>query len=165
MIQTIREWLASLEQRERRLVITGAVLLSLMIFYVAIWEPLAGSVEGLRATTRDQQTTLAWMKQAAVEIKKLRGNSGRTKTASGQSLLALVDRTAKSGGLGAALKRVQPDGEQKVRVWMEGASFDDVIRWLVQMETRHGVGIESSVFEVKENAGIVDARLVLEASI
>jgi general secretion pathway protein M len=164
MTQTIRNWLAGLDQRERRLVITGAALFAIMILYVAIWEPLTGSVENLRATSRDQQAALGWMKQAAAEIQQLRGKKVRSQAASGQSLLTLVDRTAKSSGLGTAMKRVQPDGEKKVRVWMEGASFDDVIRWLVQLESRHGVGIESSVFELKENAGRVDAQLVLEAS-
>lgn len=165
MMQSIREWLASLEPRERRLVISGAVLLIVMILYVAIWEPLTSSVEDLRATSRDQQTTLAWMKTASTEIRQLLGSQGRAKAASGQSLLTLVDSTAKSSGLGTAVKRVQPDGDRKVRVWMEGASFDEVIRWLVQLESRHGIGIESSVFELKENAGRVDARLVLEASV
>lgn len=163
-MQSVRDWLAGLEQRERHLVISGAVLLIIMILYVAIWEPLTSSVEKLRATARDQQTALVWMKQASSEIRRLRGSQGRKALASGQSLLTLVDSTAKSSGLGGAMKRVQPDGENKVRVWMEGASFDEVIRWLVQLESSHGVGIESSVFELKENAGRVDARLVLEAS-
>lgn len=163
MMQNIQEWLASLEQRERRLVITGAVLAAIMILYLAIWSPLSSSVENLRVTTQEQETTLVWMRQAAQEVKKLRG-SGRTKPASGQSLLTLVDRTAKAGRLGPAVKRVQPDGEQKVRVWMEAASFDDVVRWLVLLETRHGIGIESTVFEVKDSPGRVDVRLVLEAS-
>lgn len=165
MIQALREWFAGLEQRERRLVLTGAVLLIIMILYVAIWEPLANSVDDLRVATREQKTTLMWMSQAAKELRQLRGSSGRSKSMNGQSLLTVVDRTAKTGQLGTALKRVQPDGEQKVRVWMEGASFDDVIRWLVLLESRYGIGIESSVFEVKENAGSVDVRLVLEASI
>lgn len=164
MKQTIRTWLEGLDQRERRLVITGAALFVILILYVAIWEPLTNSVENLRTTSRDQQATLGWMKQAAAEIQQLRGKKGRSQATSGQSLLTLVDRTAKSSGLGTAMKRVQPDGEKKVRVWMEGASFDDVIRWLVQLESRHGVGIESTVFELKENAGRVDAQLVLEAS-
>lgn len=164
MMQTVKEWLASLEQRERRLVYTAAVLLTITILYALIWNPLSSSVEQLRVTTREQQSTLAWMKQAAREMKSLGSRRGSAQPASGQSLLTLVDTTAKAGHLGTAVKRVQPDGEKKVHVWMEGASFDDVVRWLVLLETRHGIGIESSVIEVKESEGNVDVRLVLEAS-
>ncbi|WP_455216736.1 type II secretion system protein GspM [Kaarinaea lacus] len=163
MIQDIQRWLAGLEQRERHLVISGAVLTVIMLLYLVIWKPLTSNVDELRVSTREQQTTLIWMKQAAGEIKKLRGSGSQAKPASGQSLLTLVDTTAKAGKLGNSVKRIQPDGEQKVRVWMENASFDDVVRWLVLLETRHGVNIESSVFEVKESAGSVDVRLVLEA--
>lgn len=162
----MKEWLASLEQRERRLVISGAVLLGLMLLYVVVWEPMVDKVEGLRVSTTEQASTLLWMRQAAQEVKKLRGSGGAiTKSTGGQSLLTLVDRTAKSGRLGAALKRVQPDGERRVRVWMEAASFDDVMHWLVLLDTRHGVQIESSVFEMKQDPGRVDARLVFEVAV
>ena len=161
----MKEWLASLDQRERRLVITGAVLLGLMLMYVAVWEPITGTVENLRVSTTEQASTLRWMRQAAQDIKKIRGSGGkRAKSIGGQSMLSLIDRTAKSGSLGTALKRVQPDGEERVRVWMEAANFDEVIKWLVLLDSRYGVDIESSVFEVKQESGRVDARLVFEAA-
>ena len=161
----MKEWFAGLEQRERRLVMGAAALLLVMLLYVAAWEPLVNNVGELRDATAHQRETLLWMQQAAREVKQLRGAGGaRTRPASGQSLLSLVDRTAKSGKLGTALKRVQPDGEQRVRVWLEGAGFDDVVRWLVQLERIHGVTVGDSVFEAKEEAGRVDARLVFEAA-
>ena len=161
----MKAWLASLEQRERRLVLIGAALLIVMLIYVAMWEPLVSNVENLRSSTAEQRSVLLWMQQAAQEVRQLSGASGaRINPTSGQSLLSLVDRTAKSGKLGLALKRVQPDGEQRVRVWMEGAAFDDIVSWLVQLETRYGVRIDDSVFEVKEEAGRVDARLVFEGA-
>jgi len=160
----MKAWLAGLEQRERHLVISGAVLLGLMLLYVAVWEPLTGKVDALRVSTSEQASTLRWMRQTAQEVKKLRGSGGRAKSTGGQSLLSVVDRTAKSGRLGTALKRVQPDGEKRVRVWMEAASFDDVMRWLVLLDTRYGVTVENSVFEMKQESGRVDARLVFEAT-
>jgi general secretion pathway protein M len=137
-----------------------------MLLYVGIWEPLVNKVDALRVSTAEQESLLVWMRSAAQEVKQLRGRSGQpAKPASGQSLLSLVDRTAKSGQLGPALKRVQPDGDQKVRVWLESASFDDVVRWLTTLETRHGVHVESSVFQALEATGRVDARLVFEAGV
>ena len=141
----MKEWFASLEQRERHLVTGGAVLLALMLMYLAVWEPLTNTVDNLRVSTAEQESTLQWMRQAAQEIKKLRGTgSNRAKSTGSQSLLSVVDSTAKSGSLGAALKRVQPDGEKRVRVWMEAANFDDVIKWLVLLDSRYGVGVENS---------------------
>ncbi len=161
----MKAWLAGLEPRERYMVLGGAALLAVLLVYVALWEPLVNKVERLRASTAEQQLTLAWMRSAAQEARRLRGAGGGAKTiASGQSLLSLVDRTAKAGRLGGALKRVQPDGDNKVRVWLEGAGFDDLIRWVAQLERRQGITVESSVFEAREDSGRVDGRLVFEVA-
>lgn len=164
----MKAWFASLEANERRLLMIAAPMLLLMLLYVGVWEPLANKVDDLRASTTEQESLLAWMRGAAQEVKQLRGRSGqsqRAKPTNGESLLSLVDSTAKSGQLGTALKRVQPDGEQKVRVWLEAASFDDVVRWLTALETRHGVHVVSSVFQAVEATGRVDVRLVFEADV
>lgn len=160
----MKDWFNGLEANERRMLIIGSALLLLMLVYVGIWEPLVSKRDALRVSTAEQESLLVWMRGAAQEVKKLRGRGGQAaKPASGQSLLSLVDRTAKSGQLGPALKRVQPDGEDKVGVWLESASFDDVVRWLTSLETQYGVRVESSVFQALEATGRVDVRLVFEA--
>lgn len=161
----MKAWFNHLEANERRMLIIGAPLLLVMLLYAGVWDPLVGKAEALRVSTAEQQSLLAWMRGAAQEVKQLRGSGGqRVKSASGGSLLSLVDRTAKSGRLGPALKRVQPDGEASVRVWLESASFDDTVRWLTALETRHGVRVVSSVFQALEAPGRVDVRLVFEVN-
>jgi general secretion pathway protein M len=160
----MKAWFNSREINERRMLIGGGSLLLVMFLYIGIWEPLNNKVDALRVSTAEQQSLLTWMRSAAQEVKQLRGRGGQqAKSASGGSLLSLVDRTAKSGRLGKELKRVQPDGESKVRVWLEAASFDDIVSWLTVLESRHGVSVESSVFQALEAPGRVDARLVFEA--
>jgi general secretion pathway protein M len=161
----MKAWFAGLDPRERRLVIMAAALLGVLLLYVGLWEPLVNSVDRLRSSTAQQQSVLAWMQQAAQEVKQLRGGGTVARPATGQSLLSLVDSSAKSGRLGTALKRVQPDGEQRVRVWLEAASFDDLVRWLATLQQHQGVHVVSSVFEAKEEAGRVDARIVFEAGV
>lgn len=160
----MKAWFNGLEANERRMLIGGGALLLVLLLYVGIWEPLTHKVESLRASTAEQESLLAWMRGAAKEVKQLRGRSGQqAQPTSGQSLLSLVDRTAKAGRLGTALKRVQPDGDDKVGVWLESASFDDVVRWLSSLESRQGVQVVSSVFQAKDDPGLVDVRLVFAA--
>jgi general secretion pathway protein M len=160
----MKAWFNTLAANERHMLIGGGSLLLVMFLYFGMWEPLNNKVDALRVSTAEQQSLLAWMRGAAQEVKQLRGKGGQqSKVASGGSLLSLVDRTAKSGRLGKELKRVQPDGENKVRVWLEAASFDDIVRWLAVLENRHGVSVESSVFQALETPGRVDARLVFES--
>jgi len=162
----MKAWFNGLEANERRMLIVGGGLLLVILLYMGIWEPLTDEVETLRASTAEQTALLTWMRSAAQEVKQLRGRGGQqARPASGQSLLSLVDRTAKSGRLGTALKRVQPDGDEKVGVWLEAANFDDLVRWLVALETRHSVRVVSSVFQALETPGSVNARLVFAAGV
>lgn len=161
----MKAWFESLDLRERRLLIGGGVLLLVLLLYVGIWEPLVNKVDSLRTSTAEQQTVLAEMRQMALEVKRLGGGKrSAARPASGRSLLSLVDSTAKSAQLGDALKRVQPDGEHRVQVWLEGVSFDQLVNWLVTLEQRQGIRAVSSVFEAKDEAGRIDARLVFEAA-
>lgn len=155
-------WLQGLEPRERRLLVLGTVALLVMFFYLVAWEPLAKGVEAQRHQHQQQTALLHWMEQSTAEAKRLRAATGRpAQLARGQSLLAAVDRTARSNQLGDALKRVQPDGDNQARVWLEGASFDRILRWLDALEQQQGVHVVNSVFEAGEEPGRVDARLVL----
>jgi general secretion pathway protein M len=82
----------------------------------------------------------------------------------GQSLLGVIDQTAKSSGLGAAMKRVKPEGENKVSVWMEDAAFDDMVRWLETLRRTYGVEIDNIIVDRKNVAGKVDARIEFAGS-
>lgn len=157
----MKEWLNGLEPRERRLVLAGTAITTCLLLYALAWAPFAAKVDKLRASHSEQQALLQWMQGAAKEVKQLSGAARRPgQPATGQSLLALIDSTAKAGHLGTALKRVQPDGNQRVQVWLEEAPFDDVVAWLEGLEQRQGISAESSVFSAKDMPGIVDVRLV-----
>ena len=87
-----------------------------------------------------------------------RGGPGK---AGDQSLLALVDQTARRSGLHDALRRVEPDKDSSVRVWFEGVAFDDMVRWLSDLTRNDGVGVDVVTVEKQPRSGIVNARLVL----
>ncbi len=159
----MKAWWSALAQREQRLIAAGAALLILFLLYVAIWVPLQGSRARLLAQTEEQRATLRWMQQSAAEIRQLSARGAGRQVATGQSLLGLIDQTARSERLAEAVKRVQPDGTNSVRVWLENAAFDDVMRWLGTLEQRHGVAIDTLNVERGEQPGRVAARLTLQA--
>lgn len=159
----MKAWWDGLAQREQQLVAGGAGLLILLILYVAIWLPLQSSRARLTEQFEQQRETLRWMEQSAAEIRQLSARTANRRPATGQSLLGLIDQTARAQQLSDAVKRVQPDGTHSVRVWLENAAFDDVIRWLGTLEQGHGVALEALNVERGEAAGRVSARLTLES--
>jgi general secretion pathway protein M len=158
----VKEWLANLAPRERRILAGGAVALVLLLFYLVIWQPLHSGVAQMRTSVAEQRDTLRWMREAAAEVKSL-ATSGAQGGAGlgGRSLLAVVDQSARSSNLGPALKRVEPEGQNSVRVRVEGASFDAMVGWLSGLARSSQVFATSLSIERADASGQVDARLTL----
>ncbi|NOX43715.1 MAG: type II secretion system protein M [Gammaproteobacteria bacterium] len=156
----MKTWFLGLQQQERVTVIGGAIALAIMLFYSVVWDPIHTSVAQLEKNVAKQGPLFEWMKQASNEVKELRDGQSSQKITSGQSLLSLIDSTAKEGQLGNALKRVKPDGDKKVRVWLEQASFDDMIKWLEGLNRAYTIEVSSLVIDRKDTPGIIDSRIV-----
>lgn len=157
----MKDWFMGLEIRERKLVGGGGAVLILLMFYLIIWEPIAVAYDDLQKNVAVQQETLDWMKQASRQVKALSGSSqGGIKGLGGRSLLAVVDQSARSGGLGSAIKRVEPDGSKGVKIWLEGAAFDPMALWLGALSRTYQ--IDASVITIEpQGAGRVNARMTL----
>lgn len=161
----MKDWFAGLEPRERQLIISGGVILLVMLLYLLVWEPIARDNESLKLRYQNSQQLIDWMEDAAEEAKALQTKikaSGPASKSSNQSLLGVIDRTAKSNKLGPSVKRVQPDGKTGARVWLENAVFNDVIKWLEKLQRNEGVRLVTTVIEKQDDEGLVNARLVFQ---
>ncbi len=159
----MKAWLAGLESRERLMVLAAVGVLVILLVYALLLQPFYNRHGKLRSSVAEQHETLQWMQQNAATVRQLRG-SGQTASTGlgGRSLLSVADASARSAGLGPALKRVEPEGSSGVRVWLDGAAFDSVVVWLDSLGTRYGVDVESITLEGGTN-GRVKARLTLQA--
>ena len=81
----------------------------------------------------------------------------------GRSLLSVADSEARTAALGPALKRVEPEGKDAVRVWLDGASFDALVAWLEVMSSRYAADVDTISIERAGAPGLVNARLTLRA--
>jgi general secretion pathway protein M len=162
----MKAWLYSLEPRERLMLAAGTALLVLFLLYVLVWSPLHSGYETLSNTVEEQRATALWMQESAQVLTRLkRSGNNASRGLGGKSLLSVADSTARAGGLGQALKRVEPEGSDSVRVWLDGAPFDVLVKWLGTLNTLHGVNAESVTLERDDAAGRVNARLTLQATL
>ena len=162
----MKAWLYSLEPRERMMLAAGTALLLLFLLYILVWSPLHSGYDDLKNKVKEQRATALWMHESAQTLGRLKRSSNRPpKGLGGKSLLSVADSTARAGGLGPALKRVEPEGSDSVRVWLDGAPFDVVMKWLGTLSTIHGVNAETVTMERSDAAGRVSVRLTLQATI
>jgi general secretion pathway protein M len=157
----MKAWWESLNTRERALLVSGLAVTVALLFYMLVWEPVRASRHQLQQTVATQLADLAWMRQAAQDIKRL-GNSAPGQAVSDErSLLTLVDQTAKAADLGAAMKRVAPQGDDKLSAQLDGAEFEKLIPWLIGLEQQHHLVIVSLSVDRTDTPGLVNARVVL----
>lgn len=160
----MKEFYENLSEQEKRLVLIGGIGLGIILLYLLIWAPMSNNVVKLDKRIKKEQADLVWMKQAEQEVRVLKARSGggaSSASLKGQSLLGLIDRTAKMNRIPPA-KRIEPDGKNGVRVRLENVSFDKLIVWLGRLQREYQVEIKSIVVDGENTPGLVNVRLNLE---
>lgn len=158
----VRDWYSGLTRRERNLVAVAGALAAVTLLYVGLVLPLQ-TLSAKGAQRLEQKTAdLAWMRSVAPQVQAAAARAP-TGAASGESLVVLVDRTARAAGLGAALRGQSPDGEQGQRLRFEGVSFDALVTWLASLEEQHGVRIEAANVDPGAASGLVNASVTVRA--
>lgn len=157
----VQAFLQRLAPRERVLVLLAAAAVVATLFFLLVWEPLA-QAHARRAEELQTARALAQrLEVIAAEVQRARRGGGAAAPDLNTSLLAAVDLSARAGTLSKPPSRIQPEGEREVRVWLEAVSFDSLLRWLAEIETRYGIQVQTADIERVERPGLVDARLTL----
>ena len=158
----LHAWLESQPPRERLALIAGAMALALLLLYVAALRPFMNGKTALEAHVTQQQTLLAWMRPVAAQLQSLRGQQPASLPA-GQSLLALVDKSASDAGFGTSLKQVQAAPDGSIKVQLQAIGFDNLVRWLGGLHQQYGISVNEMTAQRGTGPGSVDATLVLAA--
>lgn len=152
------EALAALSERERRILLAGAVLAALLLVF-GVLLPLDRGVAHAQQRLAKKHADLVWMQSVAPEI----AASAPPPAASGESLLVIVDRSARESGLASALAGSEPGAPGTLAVRLEKAPFDTLISWLARLAQQNGVAIDSATIERAGAPGLVNAAIVLHA--
>jgi general secretion pathway protein M len=157
----MKDWYFGLEPRERLVVAGGAIAVVLLLVWGLLLSPLYGAATATAQRVDEKRATLAFLRTAAAELAGAPAMAAAGPDMSGQSLVVVVDRSARSAGLGAALTRNQPVGEDGIRVRLENASFDALASWLGTLSSSAGLTIDTASFERAPDEGRVNASLML----
>jgi general secretion pathway protein M len=150
------EALAALSPRERRLLLAGVIAaVAILIFGMLI--PLDRGVAHAQQRLAKKRADLSWMQTMAPQVALLPPSS----VANGESLLVIVDRSARESGLASALSGSEPGGPGNLSVRLEKAPFDGLVGWLARLAQQNGVTVDSAIIEKTGAPGLVNANIVL----
>ena len=151
----------ALNPRERAIVIGGGLLVLLAALYLLALAPFFAAVDSRSRRVADKQSDLAWLQGSLAEVQALAASQPQLSGPSGESLVVLIDRTAREASLGASLTGQTPSGENGIRVRLESAPFDSIVQWLGTLQQQHGVSIETATIDRTATPGLVNATLTL----
>jgi type II secretory pathway component PulM len=149
--------LDTLSERDRRTLLIGVGVGTLLLLYIIF--NLDSSVSSAHKRIKKKQEDLAWIQTASPELVAA-GPAGST---NGESLLVLVDRSARESGLGTALAGSEPAGPGGLSVRLQKASFDTLIMWLARLSQQSGIRVDSASIDQAGAPGVVNAAIVLHS--
>ena len=160
-MQKIKDRINALQPRERIVVIGGTILVLVTAVYVFGLAPLYAAVGAQAKRVEQKEGDLAWMRSVAGEVAMLSASAPSRPGPSNESLVVLIDRAARECGLGSSLTGQTPNGENGIRVRLEGAEFDKIMVCLGTLQQVHAVDVESATIDRTGKPGLVNANLVL----
>jgi general secretion pathway protein M len=158
-MKQLRQWLEGLAPRERNLVYVAAALVGIAIVYFAVVLPTTSAARHREARIAQKTTDLAWMRQVAPQV--MAAAAAGTGMASDESLVVLVDRTARESGIGASIRDQSPAGQSGLQLRLEGAPFDLLVAWLASLQQQYGVRVDAAMIGAASAPGLVNASLTL----
>lgn len=151
------QWYAGLAQGERKLVLWGGSGAVLLVLVFGILWPLHSAVAGAERRVNQQAADLAWMRSHALEVRA----AGSARAGANDSMVVIVDRTARELGLGEAIKSTTPTTANGTRVELAAVSFDLLAGWLARLQEQFGVTVVTATVETSGEPGLVNASLEL----
>ena len=154
----VGRWYLGREHSEQRVIAGIAGVLAVAVLWLAIWKPISD----WRTIAHNQY------QNAQAELDWVRANEGRARAAarsasadgSERSLLPIITRSAESQGI--QVNRLQPEANGVVSVAIQGQPFNQLLRWLHQLEENNNVAVLRLAVDAEGQPGIINAQIRLQ---
>jgi general secretion pathway protein M len=151
----MKEWFDNLAPRERLILMAGGVAAVLIVGYWAVMH--------LRAESATLRTAVESKQRLLLDLARLDGVQSRSAPGAaqnaGQTLVVVIDTTAKEHGL--RLARARPNGPSGVDVTFQAVPFDVLVDWLTTLHGSYAVDVESASLSSGRERGLVNGQLSL----
>lgn len=143
-------WYSNQNGRDQTIVKAVSTFIALCLIVVLFVQPFLAKQSSYQAKLDKSLSTYESLASNAHKFK----SSGASNSSNGP-ILSLVTQQAKRSKIN--LKRFEPDGSG-LRIWLEDAVFDDAIRWLEELNKKHGIQIKQINVDRSDKSGLVDLR-------
>jgi general secretion pathway protein M len=158
-MEQLKAWYKALQPQERMLVMSAGVVVAIALLLLVVLAPLAHTLNAGQDRVTAKQQDLVWMRSVANNVRM--AAASRASGGNGEPLMVLINRTAQQAGIKSAVTNQAQQGDNSIRIRLEGASFDAMVAWLGLLEQQFGVQVDSASMDRGDKVGIVNASLNL----
>jgi len=126
----VKEWFSQLNQREQLSLLLLSSALLLYLLYIFVLSPLESQREQLIA--QNSAVTESQGRVDAMVSQLLQLRQGGAKAGAKRNLTSVINQSTTR--LQLPVMRLQPNSRGEIQVRIENASFNDVLKWLNEME-------------------------------
>jgi len=156
-------YLKNLSPRDRRVGLIGAAIVMALLAFSYVLLPLQRAHARLKISVPEKRLALAEMRAQALQI-SARAPTVVAKLPISGSLLSFIDAQARQAGLAETLKRLEPVGDDAVRLTFERVEFERLARFLDQLNQSYGVSLSELSVTADVSPGQVSGQLKLDRS-
>lgn len=162
VIANLQKKFDAMSSREQLMVQSMGIVAVIVALYFLLWQPAVGYMKASEETLAERKELLELIhKNRAVLQSSASAQSTGQPALDSQQLVSTVTNLAKQNQL--ELKRFEPSGDNKVKVWVDEVSFNNMMAWLTQLQKTLNIRVEQVTIEKNDQDGLVSARLTLSS--
>jgi len=146
----MKDMFFNMTRREQIYVLVMVAAVGLWLLFTFALAPASAAREAMKASNESAINLLARVDAKATELIRIRQEGS---TQNNGSLISAVSRSSELAGL--PVRRLQPNSRGEVQVRYEAVDYDDLARWLYQVEMMEGlVVVEASITQAGRSGGV-----------
>ncbi len=150
-----------LPQRDRTALAGLALFAAGLLLVFGVWLPITHFHQQARAEFDSQHSLYQWLQSQEAILRPLQASRAANKPATSNSPpLTIVNTSARE--LSLTIKRLQPEANGDLRLWLENVTFDAGLHWLHQLESQ-GLTIKDLQAD-RQQTGVVNLQLTLQTN-
>ncbi|MEZ5470760.1 MAG: type II secretion system protein GspM [Marinicella sp.] len=148
-------------QNEQQLIKIGSVLVSIVLFWVLIYQPLNKHLNQQVVIKNNLQQQLTQMQSMKPNV-LTSVNTQKAQFPSNATFSSWVDRQLSQVGLQEMVNRTEPVDNNTLTVWLSNAAFDLVVDWLQSIQQQYDIVVDQIDVNVTDrNLGLTNVRMRL----
>lgn len=159
-INAITGWFGALQPRERIMVTAAGAFVLVVAGFLLLVEPLQKN----RDQAHRRAISALHLEQRVISAQKLIGSSDSQ--AGGEvypgPLLTLMNASTTAHRIAAQVKRISPQGDNKVQVNFAETGFNALLGWIAELENQQRLTVTSLTMQPGSEPGTVSATISLQ---